>query len=79
MHKVFKGIAARGKSSIGWFLGFKLHLICNEKGELLNVMFTPRDVDDRVPLYDKNFIDQITGKLMGIKDTLAKSFLKNYL
>lgn len=49
MHKVFKGIAARGKSSMGWFFGFKLHLICNEKGELLNFMFTPGDVDDRVP------------------------------
>lgn len=31
MHKVFKGIAARGKCSMGWFCGFKLHLICNEK------------------------------------------------
>ena len=33
IHKVFKGIAQRGKCSMGWFFGFKLHLICNEKGE----------------------------------------------
>lgn len=26
----------RGKSSMGWFYGFKLHLVCNDKGELLN-------------------------------------------
>ena len=33
IHKVFKGITQRGKCSMGWFFGFKLHLICNEKGE----------------------------------------------
>lgn len=31
---------------MGWFFGFKLHLICNEKGELLNFMITPGDVDE---------------------------------
>ena len=41
IHKTFKGIAQRGKCSMGWFFGFKLHLICNEKGELLNFMITP--------------------------------------
>ena len=55
IHKVFKGIAQRGKCSMGWFFGFKLHLICNEKGELLNFMITPGDVDDRKPLeYKEN-------------------------
>jgi hypothetical protein len=56
MHGIFKGIAARGKCSMGWFFGFKLHLICNEKGELLNFMFTPGDIDDRKPLEYKPFI-----------------------
>ena len=36
IHRTFKGIAQRGKYSMGWFFGFKLHLICNERGELLN-------------------------------------------
>ena len=40
IHRTFKGFAARGKCSMGWFFGFKLHLICNEKGELLNFMVT---------------------------------------
>ena len=57
IHKVFKGIAQRGKCSMGWFFGFKLHLICNEKGELLNFMITPGDIDDRKPLEYKAFID----------------------
>lgn len=38
IHKTFKGIAQIGKCSMGWLFGFKLHLICNEKGELLNFM-----------------------------------------
>lgn len=38
------------------FFGFKIHLICNEKGELLNFMFTPGNIDDREPLYDKESI-----------------------
>ena len=33
-----------------WFFGFKLHLIINDKGEILNFMFTPGNVDDREPL-----------------------------
>ncbi len=46
IHKTFKGISQRRKCSMGWFFGFKLHLICNERGELLNFMITPGDVDD---------------------------------
>lgn len=72
MHKVFKGIAARGKCSMGWFFGFKLHLICNEKGKLLNFMFTPGDIDDRKPLEDKSFISQIVGKLIRDKGYISK-------
>jgi hypothetical protein len=46
IHKTFKGIARRGKCSMGWFFGFKLHLICNEKGEILNFMhYCPVKVD----------------------------------
>ena len=73
MHKVFKGIAARGKCSLGWFFGFNLHLICNEKGEILNFMFTPGDVDDRKPLEFKQFVDDIFGKLVGDKGYISKN------
>ena len=52
---------------MGWFFGFKLHLICNEKGELLNFMITPGDVDDLKPLEYKAFVEFIYGKLVGDK------------
>ena len=76
IHKTFKGFAARGKCSMGWFFGFKLHLICNEKGELLNFMVTPGDVDDRKPLEDKRFIGQIFDKLIADKGYISKDLFQ---
>jgi hypothetical protein len=58
-HKVFAGLAERGKTSTGWFFGFKLHLVINDRGELLNVLLTPGNVDDRKP------VPQLVGKLFG--------------
>lgn len=49
-HRVFAGIAARGKSSTGWFFGFKLHIAINHRGELLSMNVTPGNVDDRKPV-----------------------------
>lgn len=46
-HKVFEGIAQRGRSSTGWFYGFKLHLVINDRGEILNFCLTPGNVNDR--------------------------------
>jgi len=48
-HKVFEGIAQRGKSSTGWFYGFKLHLIVNEVGDIISFIFTAGNIDDRNP------------------------------
>lgn len=76
IHKTFKGIAQRGKCSMGWFFGFKLHLICNDKGELLNFMITPGDIDDRKPLEYKSFIDFIYGKLVGDKGYISKNLFQ---
>ena len=49
-HKVFAGLAERGKTSTGWFFGFKLHLVFNDRSELLNLLLTPGHVDDRKPV-----------------------------
>lgn len=76
IHKVFKGIAQRGKCSMGWFFGFKLHLICNEKGEVLNFIITPGDVDDRKPLEYKTFVEFIYGKLVGVKGYIGKNLFQ---
>lgn len=76
IHKVFKGIAQRGKCSMGWFFGFKLHLICNEKGEVLNFIITPGDIDDRKPLEYKAFVEFIYGKLVGDKGYIGKNLFQ---
>lgn len=76
IHKIFKGIAQRGKCSMGWFFGFKLHLICNEKGEVLNFIITPGDVDDRKPLEYKAFVEFIYGKLVGDKGYIGKNLFQ---
>jgi len=49
-NKVFEGIAKLGKSTMGFFFGFKLHLPINDKGELLNFILIAGNVDDRQPL-----------------------------
>lgn len=67
IHKTFEGLAERGKCSMGWFFGFKLHLIINDKGEILNFMFTPGNVDDREPLKQGTFLENIKGKLCADK------------
>jgi hypothetical protein len=62
-HRVFRGIAKRGKTSVGWFFGFKLHLVVNERGELLAFRLTPGSVDDREPV--PLLVKELTGKLFG--------------
>lgn len=64
-HKVFKNIARRGKSSTGWFYGFKLHLIVNDKGELLSFLITAGNVDDRNEKAMLPMTKNIFGKLFG--------------
>ena len=76
IHRTFKGIAQRGKCSMGWFFGFKLHLICNEMGEVLNFMITPGDVDDRKPLEYKAFVEFLYGKLVGDKGYIGKELFQ---
>jgi hypothetical protein len=75
-HKVFDGIAQRGKSTMGYFFGFKLHLVVNEKGEILNFVITPGNVDDREPLQNTNFLDKIFGKLFADKGYIGKKLFE---
>ena len=71
-NKVFAGIAATGKSTMGWFHGFKLHLIINDKGEILNFVITQGNVDDRVPLKERNILHQVFGSLYADKGYISK-------
>lgn len=70
-NKVFKDVATVGKSTMGWFFGFKLHLVVNEKGDILNFVITPGNVDDRAPLNDSNFLEKIKGKLYADKGYIS--------
>lgn len=58
---------------MGWFFGFKLHLICNERGDLLNFMITMDDLDNRKTLEYKAFVDFIYGMLVGDKGYIGKN------
>lgn len=71
-NKVFKDTAATGKSTMGYFFGFKLHLIINDKGEILNFVITQGNVDDREPLKNERFIEAVKGKLYGDKGYISK-------
>lgn len=69
-HKVFKGVAEIGRTTKGWFYGFKLHLICNHKGELISCHITPGNVDDRSPVGEMT--KDLLGKLFGDKGYISK-------
>ena len=73
-HRVFAEVARRGKSSMGWFYGFKLHLIVNDQAELLAVQLTPGNTDDRkpVPQMTKN----LWGKLVGDRGYLSQTLFE---
>ena len=73
-HRVFEGKAARGKTSMGWFFGFKLHLAVNSKGELLDVRLTPGNTDDRKPV--PAMCEGLSGLLFGDKGYISKDLSK---
>lgn len=74
-HKVFKKIARRGKTSMGWFYGFKLHLVVNDRGELLAFRLTPGPVDDRRPVPE--LTRGLAGKLFGDKGYISKRLFQS--
>ncbi len=69
-HKVFAGCAQRGKTSVDWFYGFKLHLVVNDCGELLSLRLTPGNVDDRQPVPE--MVKGLFGKLFGDKGYVSQ-------
>ncbi len=75
-NKVFKDVATVGKSTMGWFYGFKLHIIINDKGEILSFCITQANVDDRKPLERERFLKKIFGKLFADKGYISKKLSK---
>ena len=72
-HKVFRGLAARGMSSMGWFYGFKLHLIVNERGELVSFIVTPGNTSDTDKTSVTKLAERMVGKLFGDRGYISKS------
>ena len=68
-NRVFRGVAKMGKTTMGWFFGFKLHLAINECGELLAVQLTPGNVNDRQPV--PHLTRRLFGKLFGDKGYIS--------
>jgi hypothetical protein len=68
-HRVFRVDARRGKTSVGWFYGFKLHLVINDRGELLAFCLTPGNLDDRKPV--PRLVRRLFGRLFGDKGYIS--------
>ena len=73
-HKTFAGLARRGKSTMGWFYGFKLHLVVNDQGEILAFCLTPGNVDDREPV--PTLARDLWGKLVGDKGYISQDLFE---
>jgi hypothetical protein len=74
-HRVFKGVAQTGRSSMGWFHGFKWHLIVNDQGEIMAFQLTRGHVDDRVPL--PHMSEGLTGKLIADKGYISQPLFQS--
>ena len=73
-HRVFAGLAERGKSSTGWFFGFKLHLVFNDHGEVLDFMLTRGNVHDIKAL--PRLAKRLFGKLFGDKGYISAALFR---
>src|SRR3712207_8672537 len=75
-HKTMRGWAAKGKCTMGWFYGFKLHLVINDKGEIIQWQLTPGNVDDRAPLKDKHRSEEHTSELQSRQYLVCRLLLE---
>jgi hypothetical protein len=74
-HKTFDGIAERGKGTMGWFYGFKLHLVTNFKGEIVDAKLTTGNVHDTKPVFE--LAKNLKGKLYADKGYISKKLTAN--
>lgn len=77
-HKVFATTAKRGKTSVGWFFGFKIHLAINERGELIALAFTTGNVHDiqPVPALARDLFGKVYADKGYLSEPLRKSLLE---
>jgi hypothetical protein len=78
-HKVFRDCAKRGKSSTGWFYGFKLHLVINNYGQIMSFLFTQGNVADNNQVVLKYMLAGLQGQCFADKGYLTTLFEEFYL
>jgi hypothetical protein len=76
-NKVFQDWAMCGKSTMGWFYGFKLHLVVNDKGEILSFCLTPGNTDDRDLKVMQKLTKNLFGKLFGDRGYISQSLFES--
>ncbi|HLV99048.1 MAG TPA: IS982 family transposase [Ktedonobacterales bacterium] len=76
-HRVFAGLAERGKTLVDWFYGFKLPLVVNDEGAILACRLTPGNIDDRRPVL--SMAQRLFGKLIGDKGYLSQELVATLL
>ena len=69
IHKTFASLAQREKTAMGWFYGFKLHIIINHLGQVIRFQVSKGNLDDRKPLEKERSTRGVWGQLVGIKVT----------
>ena len=75
-YKTMKGWAAKEKCTMGWFYGFKLHLVINDKGEIIQWQIIPGNVDDREPLKNRAFNERLFGKLFADRGYISQDLFE---
>ena len=76
-HRVFAGLAGRGKTSLGWFFGFKLHLVFNHQRQIVALKLTPGTVNDTTPV--PQLTRDLIGKLFGDKGYVGQDLARRLL
>jgi len=76
-NRTFKGIGEIGKSTMGWFFGFKLHITINEKGELTGASISKGNIDDRNENVLNSILKNVSGKLYADKGYISKKLFEN--
>jgi len=76
-HKTFAGLAERGKTSTGWFFGFKLHLVFNHQREIVALKLTPGNISDAAPVPE--LTKDLVGKLFGDKGYIGQKLAHELL
>jgi hypothetical protein len=74
-NKVFKDVAKRGKTSTGWFFGFKLHIVINQQGEIMNFSLTTGNVDDRAVV--EQLVQKLQGWIFGDRGYISKKLAES--